>query len=198
MKLFWKRKALTLSVLAIALISVSLCIASYHPSQFRGGVEIQDFGLFSYPRYRAILGRLPLSQSRDYNFKVHGLPPGPLDFTLQLDDFRENDRPLIASLSTSIAVSINDDSGKAVCSASGSLSDYAANGNRDGIWVLKGGISPLPSPLRTELWNTDCLNLPISRFHAYNVAVKVTGEDQHSPVRIMLVPTLSGGGIELP
>lgn len=198
MKFFRKRKALTISVLAVAVISVVLWGASYHASQFSGGLAIQDFGLFSYPRYRAIVGRLPLSKAGEYNFNVRGLPPGPVDFTLQLDDFRETDRPLIASLSTSIAVSIRDDSGEAVCSASGSLSDLT-KGSREGIWVLRGGLRPLPSPLRTELWNTRCLNLPIDRFRTYDVAVTVTNNaDQPFPTRIMLVPTFSGGGIELP
>lgn len=197
MKLFRKRKALTISVLAVGVIFVILWDTSYHTSQFSGGLAIQDFGLFSYPRYRAVVGRLPLSKAGEYNFNVRGLPPGPLDFTLQLDDFMETDRPLIASLSTSIAVSIRDDSGKVVCSAAGSVSDLT-KGSREGIWVLRGGVAPLPSPLRTELWNTGCLNLAIDRSRTYDVAITVTDADQPFPTRIMLVPTFSGGGIELP
>ena len=193
-----KRRTVITLVLVASIIAVLLWVASYHPSEFRGGLEIHDSGLFSYPRYRAVLGRLPLFQSREYSFKVRGLPPGPLDFALQLDDFEEAERPLVASLSTSIAVSLNDDSGKTICSARGSLSDYAAKGNSEGIWVLRGGVTPLPTPLRTELWNTRCLNLPISRVRAYDMVVRVTDADPRTPTKIVLLPTLSGGGIELP
>src|SRR5262245_33837252 len=129
MKRVSRQRALVIAVIATALVAGSLWAASYDPNQFRGGLEIHDSGLFSYPRYRAMLGRLPLSQSGEYSFNVRGLPPGPLDFALQLDGFEEADRPLIASLSTSIAVSLTDNSGKTVCSVRGSLSDYGVKGN---------------------------------------------------------------------
>ena len=80
----------------------------------------------------------------------------------------------------------------------GSVDSIPAKGNSEGIWVLRGGVTPLPTPLQTELWNTRCLNLPISRVRAYDMVVRVTDADPRTPTKIVLLPTLSGGGTELP
>jgi hypothetical protein len=45
----------------------------YDPGDFKGGV-VEDAGFFSYPRYKARLGAIPLHAEGEYTFEFSGLP----------------------------------------------------------------------------------------------------------------------------
>jgi len=178
-----------LFMVAPFLIVVLFWAGSYHPSEFKGGVGIRDSGVFSYPRYHAQLGALPLWKNGTYQFTVRGLPPDLLDLVLQVPDARGADREELMSLSTSVSASIADSSGKEVCTAAGSLSDARRRGPSS--WVLAS------SSLHASFWHPRCQQLPISRFKTYTVKVTVSEADPRSPQR-MITPILQGGGVELP
>ena len=120
---------------------------------------------------------------------MHGLPPGPLDLTLQVRNATYADREELMSLPTSVSVSITESNGRQICTASGSLSN-ARSGDRSG-WVLAS------SDASASFWQSRCLELPISRFRTYTVKVGISGANERS-FHKMLVPVLDGGGNELP
>jgi|SRR5215469_12705198 len=162
---------------------------SYRPSQFKGGVALRDSGFFSHPRYHAQLGDLPLWKEGEYQFTVSGLPPGPLDLKLQVLNSTDANRAGLTSLTTTVSVSMTDSSGKQVCEGSGSLSD--AGTREHSTWALASSSS------QASFWHARCLQIPTSRFQTYIVRVRTSGVDPRSP-RSTIIPTLEGGGIELP
>lgn len=173
----------------IVVVVLAVWAFSYHSFEFKGGIAIHDSGLFSYPRYRAQIGQLPLWKDGEYQFTVRGLPPGRLDFVLQVPDVTDADRARLGSLSTSLSASIADFSGKEICRATGNLSD--ARSRERSRWILASSGS------NVSLWQPQCQQLPISRFKTYMVKVTVSEADDLSPHK-MLTPILQGGGNELP
>jgi hypothetical protein len=188
MKITMKRVLTRLPIL-IAVLVVSVWAFSYHRFEFKGGVGVWDSGFFSYPRYHAQLGKLPLWEAGEYRFTVHGLPPGPLDLELRVSDSTYAETTQLASLSTVVSVSIADSSGKEFCSARGRLSEAKLRGL--GGWVLESSSS------HASFWHPRCQNLPISRFKTYTAKVSVSDVDPHSPQKELMLG-LEGGGTELP
>lgn len=173
----------------IVVITVVVWALSYHTLEFKGGLGVRDSGLFSYPRYSAQIGELPLWKDGEYQFTVRGLPHGPLDLKLLVIDATDADKAEVTSLSTFVTVSITDGSGKEVCAASGNLSD--AKDGKHSTWLLASSSSS------ASFWQPRCQQLPISRFKTYRVRVGVSGSGDLAPHRI-LMPVLQGGGNELP
>jgi hypothetical protein len=164
--------------------------ASYHPRvEFKGGAGVRDSGFFSYPRFHAALGHLPMWKAGEYEFTVRGLPPGPLDLKLQVSDGTYAESTELTSLSSAVSVSIAESSGKEVCSASGRLSDAKVRGL--GSWVLESSSS------HASFWNPRCQKLAISRFKTYTAKVTIADADPHSPQKDLTL-MLEGGGTELP
>jgi len=176
-------------VISVGLLLIAFWATSYHPSRFRGGIALRDSGFFSYPRYHAQLGDLPLWKEGEDQFTVHGLPPGPLDLKLQVLDSTDANRAELTSLSTNVSVSITDSSGKQVCEGSGKLSD--AGTREHSTWALASSSS------QAAFWHAGCLQMPISRFKTYTVRVRTSEVDPRSP-HSTIMPVLEGGGIELP
>ena len=118
MKTSGKRFATAILVIA-ALTIAAIWRLGYHTSAFKGGVDFRDSGLFSYPRYHAQLGVLPLWQDGEHRFDVWVLPPGPLDLELNVEDATGADRAELTSLSTSVSASIFEVPGTKICSETG-------------------------------------------------------------------------------
>ncbi|HKV90976.1 MAG TPA: hypothetical protein VJW20_00360 [Candidatus Angelobacter sp.] len=187
MKVSVRRTVTVAAVLAVVLLTI--WVYSYHTFEFKGGLSIQDSGFFSYPRYQVRVGEVPLWKNGEYHFAVRGLPPVPLDLRLEVRNATAADSVQLMSLPTFITVSIADRSAKAVCRASGRLSDRR---NQDGfIWVLTADNSG------AWLWQTHCQNVAVSRFKSYVVNVTVGDVDPQSH-HWTIIPILEGGGSELP
>lgn len=176
-------------MISIVTVLIILWAVSYHPSQFKGGVAISDSGFFSYPRYHAQLGDLPLWKQGEYQFTVHGLPPGPLDLKLLVLGSTGANTSELTSLTTNVGVSIIDSSGKRVCEANGNLSD--AGTAEHSTWALASSSS------QASFWHPRCLQVPASRFKTYVVSVRTSAVDPRSPHNMVRL-VLEGGGIELP
>jgi hypothetical protein len=183
------KRALILIPTMIVLFVVTVWACGYHTSEFKGGIGVRDSGLFSYPRYHAELGKLPLWRDGEYQFRVKGLPPDPLDLTVQVLDATYDNATELTSLSTSMSISISDASGHPLCTVDGKLSDAARRGLNS--WVLAS------SPTHAAFWHPRCQQLPISRSKTYTVKVALSGTDDRSPHKT-LMPVLQGGGNELP
>jgi hypothetical protein len=176
-------------VLALIVAAIVAWALSYHTFEFNGGLGIRNSGFFSYPRYSAQIGEVPLWKEGRYQYTVRGLPPGPLDLVLQALGATDADAAQLTSFSTTLTASVMDNSGSEICRATGNLAD-ARNGNRS-TWVLTS------SPTSASFWEPRCQRLPISRFKTYTIVVTVSGVVDSS-VHKMLMATLQGGGNELP
>jgi hypothetical protein len=91
-------------------------------------------------------------------------------------------RETLQSVSTQLSVSLEQVGAGRVCSAQGSLGQG---------WVLMSSIS------NAAFWQHACTDLPIRNEAAYVLHVEV-GPTVPSPAHLVLVPTLEGGGNELP
>jgi hypothetical protein len=170
------------------LLLVLLNSACYRRSEFKGGLGIRDNGVFSYPRYRAEVGRFPLSNG-EYSFKITGLPAQRLMLTLQVENGMEAQRTHLASIPAHVTVTIAEASGLMVCKADGYLAE--SNGVADHKWILAGSAS------EAYYWNSDCQDIAIHRRRTYDVTVHISETDHSTPAdEVTLV--LAGGGIELP
>lgn len=183
-----KRVLISVSVF-ISVLVLAVWALSYHTFEFKGGMGIRDSGIFSYPRYHAEVGQMPLWKDGEYQFTVKGLPSDPLDLSLQVLDASDNDTPELTSLSTSMGVSIVDGSGHVLCVANGRLSDAKLRGLKS--WVLASSSS------HAAFWHPGCQQLPISRFKTYTVKLTLASADPSSPHRTIQA-ALQGGGNELP
>ena len=188
MKRRTKRAMLVVAAVLLVLFA-TIWIFSYHTSEFKGGLSIQDSGFFSYPRYHAQLGQFPLWEPGEHQFTVRGLPPGPEYLQLYVEDATHADRAELTSLSTSVEVSIVDSAGKEICAGNGRLSD-AETRERE-TWVLSSSASS------ALFWHESCREFPISTSKTYTIKIKLSEVHAHSPHRTLLA-VLAGGGQELP
>lgn len=161
----------------------------YHTWEFKGGESIRDSGFFSYPRYHALLGRLPLWKAGKYQFNVRGMPPDPMSLVLDVLDATHADRGDLTSLSTLVNVTITDLSGKMLCTANGQLVGTERPGFAS--WVLASSVD------EAYFWHPACREFPVSSSRAYLVNLTVSDVDPRSPHRTVVV-ILEGGGNELP
>jgi hypothetical protein len=168
---------------------VFLWLTRYNTSDFNGGQGIVDSGTFSYPRYHAQIGTVPLSRAGENRFTVKGLPPGRLALKLEIMGKSIPSRDQLSSLSTNVQVVVIDGSEHELCNASGRLSNASTRG--EGGWALAGAVPPM------YFWNSQCLDIPIKRTSPYTVSISVSEIDPTFP-DISAVVKLDGGGIELP
>jgi hypothetical protein len=188
MKRRTKRAMLVVAAVLLVLFA-TIWVFSYHTSEFKGGLSIQDSGFLSYPRYHAQLGQFALWEPGEHQFTLRGLPPGPLGLSLEVQNATDADRAELMSLLTLVSVSITDSSGKEVCNSSGRLWDPGTRGGSN--WVLASNSSG------AYLWQPRCQDLPISRLKTYIVKCVVADVDARSQ-HWTIAPVLAGGGNELP
>ena len=167
----------TTCLLAVALI-LGGC---YRTSRFRGGT-LSDSGLFSYPRYHASLQPLPLDTPARYAFPISGLPSERMTLLFYVVGANHAAREALQAVSTPLQVSLDRVGTGPICSAQGSLGPS---------WVLMSNVHG------AAFWQRVCTDLPIRSEAAYVLHVEV-GSSASAATHRMLVPTLEGGGNELP
>jgi hypothetical protein len=163
------------------------CVArGYRPAEFHGDGSVVDRGRWTYPRYHAPIGRLPLGEAGTYQFSFTGVPGEDLSLQLDVEPYAEAHRELLARLTTRLAVKIVDDRGVAVCEASGTPLAGRASG-----WVLNS------AGARGAFWHSSCLERRFRRARSYSLSVTVDLPDARTP-QLWLRASLEGGGTELP
>jgi hypothetical protein len=173
----------------VVVFGATIWLVGYHPWEFKGGLGIRDSGVLSYPRYHAYIGKVELPLAGEYRFTVRGLPSTTLALELQAANATQDDRMELTSLTTQVAVSISDSSGRELCKATGRLSDATTRGLNS--WVLAS------SSTDASFWHPSCQGMPFSRFKTYTVTARLSDVDPHSPQRGLML-LLQGGGNELP
>jgi hypothetical protein len=172
-----------LAVVAAAVVVLAWLALPYGASRYRGDGAITDRGFWSYPRYRISLPPMDLKADRPHLYKLRGTPPVPLTLVLEVVGPRpleEKDLDALSSVGTRVSVTITDDHGKAVVSASGPLNE----------WVLTRGNQ------YAAFWHRDWVARRLRQGTTYTLTVSAGGGSATPPLEI--APTLEGGGNELP
>src|SRR3954463_11071676 len=110
-----------IAVVAVAVVTLAWLALPYRASCYRGDGAITDGGFWSYPRYRIRLPPIYLKADRVHLYRLRGTPPVPLTLMLEVAGPRpleEKDLDALSSVGTEVSVTITDDHGKAVASAS--------------------------------------------------------------------------------
>ena len=141
----------TLRILTATAITIAFAVGvwwlfSYSPSEYRGAAPMRDTGVFSYPRYHATLGEIPLADAGDNTLKFSGLPSERMTLQLYVVGGSDADGDLLRSLTTELSAYIVDSQGQVICSAIGtpSKSDSTAR------WAL------MSSGVDAAYWHDHC------------------------------------------
>ena len=169
----------------VAIASAAIWFTSYDPSEFHGSGPIRDTGLFTYYRYRAPLGDIPLAIAGSYTLRFSGVPSEHMLLQLYVAGGSDSNRELLQGLSTRLSVQIVDAHGIVLCSATG----VPGGINTDRWTLMSGGYF-------AAFWHNDCSDIPFKRRTEYVLTVVISDVDPRSP-RLLLTATLEGGGIEL-
>jgi hypothetical protein len=159
---------------------------SYDPREFRGAAPMRDSGVFSYYRYHAVLGEIPLTSPGTYTLRFSGLPATNMVLQLYVAGGSDANRTLLENLTTEMSAEIVDSRGNVVCAVTGtpSATDPAKR------WTLMSSLS------QAAFWHERCRGATFARNTEYTLRMDVRNVDPRSPAKTLTV-TLEGGGIEL-
>jgi hypothetical protein len=180
---------------------------TFSARKYRGDGILTDNGLLStYTRYQIHFHQVSLAKPGEYKFVCEGLPSVPLTFELEMADMHKHDEEQRAFLRqhpnqkwpgtgekdryedikrnrTLVEFRLSTD-GETVCSNSGSLKDS---------WILGW----TPSSNSGSFWQSNCLDIQFNPNRRYRLALTIKEVDADA-LPVMVVPKLSGGGMELP
>jgi hypothetical protein len=168
---------------------VSVLFWSSRTWGFKGDGRMTDHGPFR-PSYEVKMPGIPLDQSGEYEYSFRGLPSeDDMGLRLYLTGKTNRNREELVGLRTWIDASVRDGSKGLLCSASGTLeaSPFPPGKN----WVLSTG------PDDAVFWNSKCNSVKTHPKQFYLLSIRIRDVDPRSP-KATLVPTIEGGGIELP
>jgi hypothetical protein len=158
---------------------------------YSGPGTMRDDGVLSYPRYKLELPSVAVGeQLRSFTFT--DVPSEAMSLKLYIPGSSVSNVEELQAVHLQITAQLFEEATaltprRLVCSAEGSP-DGAAMESR---WVVTG------SSRSAALWHSRCLRVPISAERRYTLMLEIAGTDSSGLVKV-LVPTLEGGGFELP
>ncbi len=173
-------------VVAIALGAGVYWLMAYRATEFRGAGPMRDTGFFSYYRYHAPLGEFPFHSEGTHQFRFAGLPNEKMVLQFYVPGYSTSNRAEIESLKTVLTAEITDQSGKLICTATGSPAAPVP-----ARWTL------MSSPFEAAYWHDACADRPFARRTEYSLRVTVQNPEPRTP-KVQLKAMLEGGGNELP
>jgi hypothetical protein len=180
-----------IGVVILALTVVVLFVP--HPVwSYRGPGTMRDYGLLSYPRYELKLPSISVDD-KHRSFTFAGVPSEEMSLQLHIVGATiDNLETPLAKLHTQITAQLFEEATpltprRILCSATGS----PAGASMDSRWVVTGNYS------FAALWHARCLRVPMSTERRYTLTLDLAAADSSSLAKV-LVPTLEGGGYELP
>jgi hypothetical protein len=183
-----KKLKYLLATLGILLVLTLVAWSPWSGLLYCGDGKLSD-NLFFYPRYKLKFADIPLNEVNEYHFHFTGAPHEEMGLVLYVKggltdwDYRHS----LLNFPASIDAKLTDGKGNIVCHASG----RPADANSDGVWVLMFG------PGVAGYWHYQCNDFRVSTLGTYELTIHVTdvGPDAE---KVVVAPTLEGGGIELP
>jgi hypothetical protein len=183
-----KRRKYLLAIIGSLLSLILIAWSPWSALLYRGDGKLSD-RLFFFPRYRVRFADIPLNEVGEYHFRSWGLPNDEMSLILYVKAPQPNwdNRKTLTHFPATIEAKLADEKGNAACHAFG----RPADDNRDGVWVLMGGDG------FAGYWHYQCRDVPVSTFRSYDLMLRVSdvgpGVD-----KLVVTPTLRGGGSELP
>ncbi len=175
---------------SVAIVGVLSAIVwrlfSYDPTEFHGAAPMRDTGMFTFYRYHATIGEIPLATSGTYALRFSGMPATRMVLQLYVMGGSDANRKLFESLTTEITAEIVDSRGKVICAASGTLFGTDASKR----WML------MSSANEAAYWHESCRSVSFESRTDYTLRVGLRNVDPRSP-GVILRAMLQGGGIEL-
>ena len=182
-----KRKTILLAVLGTLLLLILLAWRPWGLFLYYGDGKFSD-ELFFYPRYWVGFADIPLNEEGEHHFHFGGLPNEEMSLILYVktDQANRGNENSLTHFPVTLEAKLTDGKGNVACHAIG----RPADGSRDGIWVLMSGGE-------TGYWHYQCNFVRVSSFTVYDLMIRVTDVGPQAN-RVVVTPTLRGGGIELP
>jgi hypothetical protein len=164
---------------------IASCYVATHYAgwQYQGG-RLLNNGLLSRPRFEAQFPSIALDAPGRYEYTFRRFPAD--DAVVMLATPSEPTVASIEQLATEISLRLTDQDGQVRCAGAGSPRGKAAE--RLIVTSAKGVIG---------LWHQKCARLELTSCNPCQLSISVGPVDPSTP-RVMLVPTLQGGGWELP
>jgi hypothetical protein len=177
---------------SILALTVGVLFIPHPVSSYKGPGTMRDYGLLSYPRYELKLPSISVDD-KNRNFTFAGVPSEEMSLQLYIvgATIDRLETPL-AKLSTQITAQLFEEATpttprRVLCSATGS----PAGASMDSRWVMTGNYT------FAALWHARCLRMPMAKERRYTLTLDIVPADSSSLAKV-LVPTLQGGGYELP
>jgi hypothetical protein len=178
-------------VLAIVGTLFALIVIAWSPWSallYRGDGKFSD-DLFLYPRYCVSFAEIPLNEPGEHHFHFRGMPNAEMGLILYVKGDLANwkNRNYLTSFPASIEAKMTDGKGNVVCHAFG----RPADANMGGAWVLMSGADV------AGYWHYECNDFRLSTFRKYDLMIRVADVSPGAD-KLVVTPTLKGGGTELP
>lgn len=183
-----KRGRVVFAILGSLLLLILIAWSPWSALLYHGDGKFSD-ELFFYPRYWVRFAEIPLNEPGEHHFRFRGMPNEEMSLVLYVkgDRAKWENRNSLVSFPATIEATLTDGKGNVVCHASG----RPADGNMDGVWVLMSG------PDEAGYWHYQCNFVRVSRFKAYDLMIRVVDVGSGAE-KVVVIPTLKGGGTELP
>ena len=178
-----RRRRIGLLLVGSVLVSSCYIATHYDGWRYRGG-RLIDNGILSRPRYEAQFADVPFNVPGTYTFTFSRFPG--TDAVVMLSTPSEPAEKSIQELATQVRLRVVDQNGHVHCDAGGS-----PRGIGDKRLVVTSSRGVL------GLWHTSCVHLELSVCNPCQLNVSVGAVDPATP-ELLLVPTVQGGGVELP
>jgi hypothetical protein len=183
-----KKEKFIFVILGSLLLLILIAWSPWSALLYHGDGKFSD-ELFFYPRYWVRFAEIPLNERSEHHFRFRGMPNEEMGLILYVrgEHAKEENRDSLAHLPVTIEAKLSDGKGNVVCFASGRPDD----GNRDGIWVLMSGHD------EAGYWHYQCNGVRMSTFKTYDLMIRVADVGANAD-KVLVIPTLNGGGTELP
>jgi hypothetical protein len=174
-----------LALLIASGLLVSSCYVAthYHGWRYRGGRLVNN-GLFSRPRYEAPFPAISFNLSGNYEYSFSRFPADDAYVMLAMPSAPS--RGSIERLTTKVRFRVLDTNGQLRCEATGSP---AGKGEEQLIVTSSAGV--------IGLWHKRCALIQLRTCNPCRLQIEIGQIDVNTP-GVLLIPTLRGGGYELP
>jgi hypothetical protein len=127
-----------------------------------------------------------------FQYKFEGFPSeDDVNFSLRIVGGTAANRREFETLKARMQVNLTGSNGVRICSASGVPGGAPWDENQNGRWMLETG------PNEASFWHPDCVHFRTHRSESYTLTLSIGDVDPRSSATV-LIPTLEGGGSELP
>jgi hypothetical protein len=167
----------------ISVISSCYAATHYRGWLYRGG-RLVDNGIFTRPRYQAQFSTIALNAAGSYEYTFSRFPA--VDAVVMLATPDGPSVQSIANLTTQVRIRVVDQNNRVQCDAIGSPA--GRDDDRLIVWSSSGALG---------LWHKKCARLQLRACDPCRLHISVGPVDPTTPTAF-IIPTVQGGGAELP